>query len=195
MLQITRTIRAERPSEEQIGTDSTQANVGNEVAVTQDKTKDNFFVLNADMTLQQNVNRILSIMQFNPFAMNVGDGWRIIEYPHSDKWTKDYIQHSKVVEEEGGEVTIYADVWVQYIKEDVNGTNNYTGVDALTEATAFIETLDASDGWVLGQEWGKTIVIYSRPSLWIVDELGALYVPLDGSAVNPAFGRTDNDRY
>jgi len=192
-LEITRAIRAERPSQEQIGLDSTQANIGNEAGVSQDKTKDNYFLLNTSMDLQQNVDRILSTMQFNPFAMQMGNGWRVLEYPHSEKWTKDYTHRSEtsIDPDTGIEITTYAKVWLQWIKELESGTESFEGETALVDAQTFINTLNSSDGWVLGQEWGKTIVIDSVPSLWH----DADYVPLRGSKVNPLLQRNETDRY
>jgi len=191
-LQITRAIRAERPSKEQLVIDSANADVGNVDGVSQSPNTDNFFNLDSTQDLQQNVDRILSTMSFNPFAMGMGNGWRVVEYPHSDKWTQDYIFESKTyTDEEGNEVTTYPEVWVQYIKEEEGGTENFEGENALIEAQAFINGLQPSDGWVLGKEWGKTIVIDSRASLWVSDD----YVPLRGSRVNPLLGRIEKDRY
>ena len=192
LLEITRGVRAERPSEDQITSDSIGADIGNVAGVQQVNTTDNFFLLSSTMDLQANVDRIISTMQFNPFAMSAGNGWRTVEYPHSDIWTKDFTQLYNDSEDlEGNPVRTYADVWVQYTQETGGGTETFKGENALADAQAFIETLGASDGWVLGQEWGKTIVIYSRPSLWHDAE----YVPVRGSKVNPMLGRTESDRW
>ena len=194
LLEITRAIRAERPSEAQIESDSANATLGNEAGVLQHKTQDNFFLLNREHDLQQNVDRILSTMQFNPFAMSMGHGWRVIEYPHSDKCTYDTGHHSStsIDDMSGEEITTYASVWIQTLQETSASTESWSGASAMTDALAYIETLNASDGWILGQEWRKTIVIDSRPSLWIPAEG---YIPSRGSEVNPALGRTDTDRY
>ena len=192
ILQITRANRGERPSQAQIITDSFNATLGNEAGVIQSKTDDNFFNLDSTMDLQQNVNRILSIMSFNPFAMTGGDGWRVLEYPHSDIWTQDYTQHSEEhVDEEGHIIITYADVWVQSTTETTSDTITFHGENALRDAENVINSLGASDGWVLGQEWGKTIVIDSTPSLWVYEG----YVPLSGSKVNPVLERADKDRW
>ena len=203
LLEITRGTRAERPLESQLLIDSPNATLGNVAGVSQSSSADNYFILDNSMDLQQNVDRILSTMHNNPFSIGAGHGWRCIEYPFSHKWTKDYTQKSRTYTEldmddpdsPGEEITVYADVWIRKLTEDSSETVTYTGEGAMAQAiqdASELEQLDPSDGWVMGQEWeGKTIVVDSRPSLWMEEE----EVPIRGSKTNPMLGRSDTDRY
>tara|TARA_R110000803_G_scaffold87732_1_gene154649 strand:+ start:198 stop:866 length:669 start_codon:yes stop_codon:yes gene_type:complete len=217
LLQITRGVRAERPSEAVISADSDA--VTNSILkivdgapvvddagflvldTVQDASTDNFFTLDKNLDLQQNVDKLLSTMANSSLRLQGGDGWRIVAYAKSKQWTQDYTHKSYVVPEsedmEGNvvpEYTVYPEIQVQYTQEESSGSNKYNGVAALTDATDFIATLGDSDGWMLIQELKISEVIDSRPSLWIDGEFG-VYIPIRGAKASRLLGRTENDRY
>ena len=153
LLEITRATRAERPSEATIEADTVLVFDNGDSNTTQDLAKDNYFRIIGDY--QEQLFRILSTMEFNPAKLLAGNGWRIKEYPHYDKWT------NATAARDGAEIQ------VQYTQESTGGTNVYTGATAWADAQAFIATLSDSDGYVLIDELnGDTQVVNSRPSLW-----------------------------
>ena len=194
LLEITRSIRGERPSETQIEIDSKAATLGDTANCSQPTQEDNYFRLDRRMDLQANVDRILSTMALSPFAIRQGHGWRAIAYPYSDRWTLDRTQPSETIEDmDGVKELLWAPVWLRRLSPDATGDVTYEGEGAMEQAFADAEAFHPSDGWVVGYEWqGKTTVVESRPSLWLAD--GDL--PVRGAATHPMLQRSaEADRY
>lgn len=195
LLGITRNTRLERPSETIIKDDAEALRLGKISDVTQDLTKDNFFHLEGDATLE--TLRVLSTMEFSPAKLGQGSGWRIVEYPHSQRWT-DAVEMRSIdtVDEEGDPITIYADAQVQWQSNTTSGVSVFTGADAYSEAQTFIVTLGDSDGYVLIDELqNNTQVIRSEPSLWKSDEERTSKRQDQGRGSPNLIGRNDYDRF
>ena len=190
LIEVIRANRSERPGEAEIKADSLNLKVGNTADVTQDNSEDNWFMVQGD--IQAQLMRLNAIQQHNSFWINAGDGFRVIEYPHSSKWTLDWEHLSETHTDpmEGEEVTVYAEVQVQVTTATDNRTESFMGEHAMLQAQGLIQGLNASDGWIVIQEWKrKSLVVMSRPSLWREED----YEPSYGS--NNLHGRTDPDRY
>jgi hypothetical protein len=191
LIEITRGIRAERPSEATIKFDSIKLKGGLVEAMTQQNTTDNYFIVQGDLQLE--MLRLNAIQKFNIYWLTDGDGFRVMEYPHCKKWTQDYELISETIEDDGEQITNYAQIQVMVAGDNSSITNKYDGSSAMDDALADIASLHASDGWILIQEWkGNSIVVASRPSLW-KNSLDGMYTPIAG--YENLKGREDNDRY
>jgi len=170
LIQITRATRAERPDEATVLADSLKTSTGDFENMSQDAAKDNFFVFSGDPQFE--LMRILSTMPFNPYALTAGDGYRVIPYPHGGGT--------------GGEARENSQIQVQYTTEDSGGLEI---VNSVAEGLSWIgSNLDGSDGYILIDENETSVVLYSRPSLWINEESNALVTSTN------LHGRDDSDR-
>jgi hypothetical protein len=151
LIQITRSTRAERPTEQTIIADSKNITAGNFNAVSQNNETDNFFIFSADKnTVQFELMRILTIMPFTPFALKPGDGFRIIEYNYMPNLSE---------QREGStiELRVYLDSEASIQK--------FATIDESIEWT--LANLEPSDGYVLIDEQETSMILDCIPSLWI----------------------------
>jgi len=193
LLEITREERQERPSEEVVRSDSEALNAGNVAAVTQDIAKDTYVNFDTnDLSLE--LSRLLAIQEFNPAKLQAGNGFRIIAYLHSNKYTN----ATELRSEDGVDVddqpyTTYADGQVQVLSNAASQTSIFAGANAYSDATTFIATLDESDGYIFIDEFkGETKVIKGRPPLWTNSPDGEYNLEVGQKNL---LGRTDTDRY
>ena len=182
LLQITRTTRAERPSEQQIALDSSAADENRWGDISQDLSKDNFFLLTAEQSVELTLIKLLTLDNlYSPAKILNNEGYGVTEYPYSEILTDETSLRP-------GSVAV-----VQYSTETSGGSNTY---NTLLEAQTFILTLNISDGYSLIDQNNVTPgvltqVMASRPSLWY---------GTDGQSPEPTLlqqnflGRTDADR-
>lgn len=178
LILITRTIRAERPSEAMLNPSFTVDIAGQQIPyyLTQNPAVDTFIQKRSNRQPEMVLSEILAQELMSPLKRTQLDGVAIIQYPHGNKLT------GATELQEGGVAQ------VQYITENSNGENEY---QSLQEALDFISTLHASDGYILidhKTDGTNTEVIDSRPSLWNLDEYNTLVT------VPNLHQRVDNDR-
>ena len=184
LLQITRETRADRPSEQVIAADSSFSDTNDWGSVTQDLTKDNFFILSADESAIEIVLiKLLALDQlYSPAKILDLEGYGVIEYPLSKNWTN------------ASSLRPGSTAQVQWTGESDSGTENF---GTLAEASAFIGGLNSSDSYILidapdSPEKGIE-VIYSRPSLWY-NAVGPALNTFPLIKQQNFLGRTDPDR-
>ena len=155
LLQITRTNRADRPSESIIYNDSAAADEHRWGDIIQDLADDSFFMLTAtnENQLQIVLIKLLTNMPWSPAKILEDEGYRIIRYQHSDKWTQQPNLRP-------GSVAV-----VQSFVED--GSLNTSTFGTMAEAQAFVGGLNSADGWTLIDRGdSSSLVIISSPPLW-----------------------------
>jgi len=80
LLEITRSERAERPSEDVIVSDSIKHLSGDIENMVQPTGSDTYFVFTGE--LAEEMVRILASEQFSPYKRSAGEGWRCVYYPY-----------------------------------------------------------------------------------------------------------------
>ena len=156
LLQITRQSRGERPSETQIYLDSKAADEADFSSISQMSSEDNYFVLSAGAAgIAITLIKLLATMPYTPMKLNAGDGFRVIEYPYSEKWTLSQGLR------EGSKCQIFS--------SSENGVSEFNEFNDFGSAMIFVSGLNSSDGYTIIDEGVDTQVISSRPSLWITD--------------------------
>jgi len=201
-IEFTRSERVERPDESTILTDSYAVMEG--LTITQSSSADSWFLFSGD--LQYNMDRMMSTNGFNLHSNQAGDGWRVLEYPYSDKLT--YATEARSLtsmefdidadpEDNGVMVTTYAELTLRVTGDLEESSTLFTGVSAYSEALIKINTLNPSDGYVLIDNIGNlpTQVINSRPSLWIPEGQRAKYVYRPIRGLMNIKGRNEYDRF
>ena len=178
LIQIVRGTRLERPTETQIQSDSTNANIGNFGAVSQTASTDNYFILHGD--LQKNMDRLNAIQDSNPYKPNysIGEGFRIIEYPYGGGTGRTTQEVYNGEDEEGNPIVTYEEFYVRYsgdpIAPDVKSERHFSGENGLDDANEFCDTLEVSEqkrGFdLISKKPGPSEVIRSRPKMDIDSE-------------------------
>ena len=155
LLQITRSTRAERPSESDIISDSAKYEQNDFDGMGQYAAGDNFFIIDAPNQTQLSMDliKILSMQNFSPYALADGDGYQVVNYPLSESWT----MASDLRDGSEAKLTVYLE----------NSQSTETSYNTYSEAQDAINLLDASDGYVLFDvhPTERTRVIISRPPL------------------------------
>ena len=174
LLEITRFNRAERPSESMIKSDSEKINGGDFITPSQKVDEDTYLIFTGELYAE--AIRIMSTQQFNAYALAAGNGWRVIEYPYSERWTFNF------------DIAPNSTVEVKWEKEGNFGIEYFNDIES---SLVFIDELNDSDGFVLIEETEDRVtkVIYSRPSLWIKEG----EKPIMGQ--KNLGGRLDTDRF
>lgn len=197
MLEITRGTgqRAERPTEAVIKDDSEKNRDYDFVGQAQDKLKDNYFMF-VGHGLNSELSRIISRMEFNDYKLQLKDGWRVVEYPHSELLT----YRTALLSDIGTppDPSYYEECHIEWEAASTNGTEILTGENAYTDATAWIAAnLDESDGYVRWGFTGPNLVpnnryetLESRPSLWGTTD--SEYILQAG--LKNQHGRSEDDR-
>lgn len=157
LLQITRSTRADRPPESEIISDSAKYEQNDFDGMGQYHSGDNFFIVDSPSANQLSLDliKILSTAPFNRYALVQGDGYLVIEYPLSEKWTNAQSLRSG---SKAKVISILADTQTSEIS-----------YDTLAEAQSAISLLDPSDGYILIDDNPSEAsqVIISRPVLWL----------------------------
>ena len=156
LLQITRSTRAERPSESQIISDSLKYEQNDYDGMVQDPTVDSFFIVNSPNKIQLSMDliKILSMQNFSPYALSDGDGYLVIDYPFGSRSSgASYIR-------DGSQAKL-----TSYLQD---GESTEVSYNTYAEAESAISLLDPSDGYILFDEnpSERTLILDSRPVLW-----------------------------
>lgn len=185
LIQITRKVAADRPDEATIAADSIKVLAGDS-GVTQDPTKDNFFLFEArnEANMAVQLIKIIAVMPHSDYKLNAGDGFVVIPY---DSRIQDATSLRETAKAE-----------IHFIKE---GTSGIIIKDTLVEAMVWIASnLGPSDGVRIIDELprkgnegsrNRSKLIYSRPSLH-PEEDGDSNRPF--SPIKNRHGRKDKDR-
>ena len=185
LIEITRDVRAERPSESQIYLDSVALVEGRQVDVVQDKLKDCYFMFSGKAEIE--LIRMEAVKNFHDFTNKAGDGMRVLEYRAA---TGRSTSRSRVI-------AAYEDMDGQQVAEqtinesfEVHHDAGIEYKDTRDEAETFIASLGASVGYYLvGEFENDSEVLKSRPSL-VHSEDNSYVMKLAN-----LHGRTDGDRY
>lgn len=172
LIQVTRTNRAERPSEQTIILDSIRMISGQFNDVSQNAANDNFFIFSsATSNVQLELMRILATMPFTPFALTAGDGFRVLPYPNEPNLASP---------REGStfQLQITTEIGPSFVEY---ATYN--------EAITAISELDESDGYTLIDDGEDSKILSCRPSLWpdLIEQISIVQS-------KNIKGRTDKDR-
>lgn len=170
---LTRGIRAERPSENVIFSDTQKWVTGDFANMIQNPLHDNFFIISTDDITKTMVRLGNLNSTENPYARITGQGGALIPYTRT----------LQSYEQLGHEIQVQV--------ETENG-HDYQVFNTLTEAEAYLDTLDESDGYILIDEGDTARVIGERVSLWNV-EMSNWAIDTNLSISN--ISRNDNDRY
>ena len=144
-----------------------------------------------DMVLTINpANETEALDLIRDFKDSADDGWRMI--PQRDGAVADEenissytLRSVDAIDEEGNPITVTAKAELHTSTE--NGGSNVQ-YDTLAEAITAIDALNASDGFLLIDEFqGNSLIVYDKPKLWKDEEINGQY------RVN-GHGREDFDR-
>ena len=156
LLQITRSTRAERPSESQIISDSLKYEQNDYDGMVQDPTVDSFFIVNSPNKIQLSMDliKILSMQSFSPYALSDGDGYFVIEYPMSAR----ILGATEI--RDGSQAKL-----ISYLQD---GESTEVSYNTYAEAETAINSLNPSDGYILADEnpLERTVILHTRPVLW-----------------------------
>ena len=157
LLQITRSARVDRPPESEIISDSAKYEENDFDGMLQSELSDNFFIIDSSSLTQLSLDliKILSTSAFNKYALVQGDGYMVVEYPYSSRWTM------------ASDIRSGSVAQLRTLPQD--GSNTEVSYNTFAEAQAAIGLLDPSDGYILidSHPTEPTEVIISRPQLWI----------------------------